>query len=61
MSDDERLKKKRWKWLVVVIILTKSINYIYIIYFKLELHVIEIVNSLQEVFFMLFKITFDKR
>lgn len=61
MSDDERLKKKRWKWLVVVIILTKSMNYINIIYFKLELHVIEIVNLLQEVYFMLFKITFDKR
>lgn len=45
----------------MVIILTKSINYIYIIFFKLELYVIEIVNLLQEVYFMLFKITFDKR
>lgn len=49
------------KRMVVVIILTKSMNYINIIYFKLELHVIEIVNLLQEVYFMLFKITFDKR
>lgn len=45
----------------MVFIITKSFNYIYIIYFKLELHVIEIVNLLQEVYFMLFKITFDKR
>lgn len=46
MSDDERLKKKRWKWLVMVIILIKLMNYINIIYFKLELYVIEIVNLL---------------